>query len=141
MSNQEMTKTNDQVVQTKDTASTDDSSNVTKHTVTLRPLVNIIEAEDGFKLTAEMPGVPKEAVEVNVDNDTLTLAGDITFPTVEGMKATYAEVKTSRYERAFTLSKELDSDKIEASQADGVLTLHIPKAEHAKPRKIEVQTG
>ena len=140
MSNQEMTKTNDSVVKTTDTADTN-ADNATKHKITLRPLVNITETEDVFKLTAEMPGVPKEAVEVNVENDTLTLAGDIKLPVVEGMKATYAEIQTSRYERAFTLSKELDPEKIEASQTDGVLTLHIPKAEHAKSRKIEVQIG
>ena len=140
MSNQKMTKTNDEVINTTDTADTS-ASNATKHTVTLRPLVNITEAEDGFTLTAEMPGVSKDAVEVNVENDTLTLAGDIKLPTVEGMKGTYVEVQTSRYQRAFALSKELDTTKIEASQADGVLTLHIPKAEHAKPRKIEVHVG
>ncbi len=140
MSNQEMTKTSDKIVNPTDTSDTN-TDNATKHTVTLRPLVNIREAENGFTLTAEMPGVPKEAVEVNVENDTLTLAGDIKLPVVEGMKGTYAEIQTSRYQRAFTLSKELDPENIEASQADGVLTLHIPKAEHAKPRKIAVQIG
>lgn len=140
MSNQKMTKADDQAVKTTDTMDTS-TDNATKHSVTLRPLVNITEAEDGFTLTAEMPGVPKEAVEVSVENDTLTLAGDIEFPKVDGMKGTYAEVKTSRYQRAFTLSKELDSEKIAASQENGVLTLHIPKAEHAKPRRVEVQIG
>lgn len=130
MSNQTMTK-----------RSESDSNSIAQSSITLRPLVNIAEAENGFTLTAEMPGVPKEGVEVNVENDTLTLAGDIKLPTPEGMKATYAEVQTARYQRAFTLSRELDTTKIEASQADGVLTLHIPKAEHAKPRKIEVQIG
>ncbi len=117
------------------------TENATQHRVSLRPLVNITEAEDGFTLTAEMPGVPKDAVEVKVEDGLLTLAGDIKLPQVTGMKSTYAEVKTARYQRAFTLSRELDSTKIEASQADGVLSLHIPKAEHAKPRKIEVQVG
>ncbi|MEZ5535023.1 MAG: Hsp20/alpha crystallin family protein [Thiolinea sp.] len=109
--------------------------------VTLRPLVSIVEADNGFTLTAEMPGVPKEGVEVNVENGTLTLAGTISMDTPDNMEATYAEVQNARYKRAFTLSRELDSSKIEASQANGVLTLHIPKAEHAQPRKIEVQVG
>ena len=113
----------------------------TESTATLRPMVNIVETENGFTLTAEMPGVPKEAAEVNVENDTLTLAGDIRLPTPDNMQATHAEVRTARFKRAFTLSRELDTTKIEASQADGVLTLHIPKAEHAKPRKIAVQVG
>lgn len=109
--------------------------------VTLRPLVSIVEADNGFTLTAEMPGVPKEGVEVNVENGTLTLTGSIKIDTPDGMEATYAEVQNAAYKRAFTLSRELDASKIEASQADGVLTLHIPKAEHAQPRKIEVQVG
>lgn len=108
---------------------------------TLRPLVSIVESEAGFTLTAEMPGVPKEGVDVNVENDTLTLSGTIKIATPEGMESTYAEVQDISYKRAFTLSRELDASKIEASQADGVLTLNIPKADHAKPRKIEVQVG
>lgn len=108
---------------------------------TLRPRVSIVESEAGFTLTAEMPGVPKEGVNVNVENDTLTLSGEIKIATPEGMEATYAEVQDVSYKRAFTLSRELDASKIQASQADGVLTLNIPKAEHAKPRKIEVQVG
>lgn len=108
---------------------------------TLRPLVSIVESDKGFTLTAEMPGVPKEGVEVNVENDTLTLSGTIKLDTPDGLESTYTEIQDACYKRAFTLSRELDVSKIEASQADGVLTLTIPKAEHAKPRKIEVQVG
>lgn len=118
-----------------------DVSKMTENTMTLRPLVNIVEADSGFTLTAEMPGVAKDDVEVNVENGMLTLAGDIKLSLPDGMKATHAEIQTTRYKRAFTLSPELDTSKIEASQTDGVLTLHIPKTEHAKPRKIEVQIG
>lgn len=117
------------------------ASHAAEKMVTLRPLVNIVEADNGFTLTAEMPGVPKEKVQVNVENGTLMLSGDIEIPTPEGMKATYAEVQTASYKRAFTLSRELDAAKIAASQTDGVLTVFIPKAEHAQPRKIEVQIG
>ncbi len=123
------------------TKAAENAAKKSEEIVTLRPLVSIVEADTGFTLTAEMPGVPKEGVEVNVENDTLTLSGTIQLDTPEGMKATYAEVQSARYQRAFTLSRELDAAKIEASQANGVLTLHIPKAEHAQPRKIEVQIG
>lgn len=108
---------------------------------TLRPLVTIVEEESGFTLTAELPGVPKENVQVQVENHILTLEGEIRLSTPEQMESTHTEVSTAKYKRAFTLSRELDSTKIEASQRDGVLTLHIPKAEHAQPRKIEVQVG
>lgn len=107
----------------------------------LRPLVTIVEEESGFTLTAELPGVPKENVKVQVENHILTLEGEIRLTTPEQMESTHAEVSTAKYKRAFTLSRELDSAKIEASQRDGVLTLHIPKAEHAQPRRIEVQVG
>ncbi|HMT92061.1 Hsp20/alpha crystallin family protein [uncultured Thiothrix sp.] len=113
----------------------------TTELATLRPLVTIIEEESGFTLTAELPGVPKENVKVQVENHILTLEGEILLQIPEQMESTHAEVSTAKYKRAFTLSRELDSSKIEASQSDGVLTLHIPKAEHAQPRKIEVQVG
>lgn len=113
----------------------------TNELATLRPLVTIIEEESGFTLTAELPGVPKENVKVQVENHVLTLEGEIRLATPEQMESTHTEVSTAKYKRAFTLSRELDSTKIEASQRDGVLTLHIPKAEHAQPRKIEVQIG
>lgn len=117
------------------------SASKTAELVTLRPLVTIVEEESGFTLTAELPGVPKENVQVQVENHVLTLEGEIRLSTPEQMESTHTEVSTAKYKRAFTLSRELDSTKIEASQRDGVLTLHIPKAEHAQPRKIEVQVG
>lgn len=113
----------------------------TPELATLRPLVTIVEEESGFTLTAELPGVPKENVRVQVENNVLTLEGEIRLQTPEQMKSTHAEIGSAKYKRAFTLSRELDSTKIEASQRDGVLTLHIPKVEHAQPRKIEVQIG
>ncbi|WP_298609542.1 Hsp20/alpha crystallin family protein [uncultured Thiothrix sp.] len=113
----------------------------TNELATLRPLVTIVEEDSGFTLTAELPGVPKENVQVHVENNVLTLEGEIRLSIPEQMESTHAEVSTAKYKRAFTLSRELDSTKIEASQRDGVLTLHIPKAEHAQPRKIEVQVG
>ncbi|MFM2317402.1 MAG: Hsp20/alpha crystallin family protein [Thiothrix sp.] len=116
-------------------------TNKTTELATLRPLVTIIEEENGFTLTAELPGVPKENVQVNVENNVLSLEGEIRLSTPEQMESTHAEVSTAKYKRAFTLSRELDPSKIEASQRDGVLTLRIPKAEHAQPRKIEVQVG
>ena len=57
------------------------------------------------------------------------------------MEAVYAEVQVRRYRRAFTLSRELDTEKISADLRDGVLTLRVPKAEHAQPRRIEVRAG
>jgi HSP20 family molecular chaperone IbpA len=59
----------------------------------------------------------------------------------EGMDAMYADIRSTRYQRTFTLSRELDTERIEAGLKDGVLTLKIPKREEHRPRRIEVQTG
>lgn len=118
---------------------TEQAVKTTETIATLRPLVTIIEEESGFTLKAEMPGVPKEAVKVQVENNTLVLEGEIQLATPNAMESTHAEVRSAHYKRAFTLSRELDASKIEASQRDGVLTLHIPKVAQAQPRKIDVQ--
>jgi HSP20 family molecular chaperone IbpA len=76
-----------------------------------------------------------------VDGDTLTIEGELNLALPEGMEASHAEVGLSRYRRTFTLSKELDTGKVSAELANGVLRLRIPKAEHAQPRRIEVQVA
>ncbi|MBK8453414.1 MAG: Hsp20/alpha crystallin family protein [Thiofilum sp.] len=108
----------------------------------LTPLVNIIETETGFTLTAEMAGVPKENIQVNVENSSLVLEGVVALDLPDNLHLTYSEMpNVTRYRRVFTLSRDLDASKIEAVQKNGVLTVAIPKAEHAQPRKIQVQVG
>ena len=107
----------------------------------LMPPVDVIEDSTGITLRADLPGVAKENLHLHVDADTLTIEGEVSFVTPEGMKSSYAEVGVSRYRRAFTLSKELDASKVSAELRNGVLNLRIPKAEHARPRRIEIQVG
>lgn len=107
----------------------------------LLPRVDVFEDKDGILLVADLPGVTKDKLELNVDHNTLTLEGEIAADTPENMEALYAEVRLSRYRRAFALSKELDSSRIDAQLRDGVLRLRIPKHAHAQPRKIEVKHG
>jgi HSP20 family protein len=107
----------------------------------LLPPVDVIERADGITLYADLPGVPKDKLNIRVEADTLSIEGEISLPTTAAMEATHAEVHTPRYRRAFTLSNELDTDKVQAEFRNGVLKLRIPKAEHAKPRKIEVQVA
>ena len=102
------------------------------------PRVDVLEDAAGIKLLADMPGVPKERLELKVEGDTLLIEGTVTAPGPQEMEAIYVEVRVPRYRRAFTLSRELDANRIEASLKDGVLKLHIPKQEHAKPRRIDV---
>jgi len=106
----------------------------------LMPRVDVVEDDTGITILADLP-VPKDRLALRVEGDTLQIEGDITSDTPEGMEAVYAEVQVRRYRRAFTLSRELDTEKISADLKDGVLTLRVPKAEHAQPRRIEVRAG
>ena len=105
----------------------------------LLPPVDVIEDASGITLYADMPGVPRERLHLQVEGDTLTIEGELALSVPEGMEASHAEVNLARYRRVFTLSRELDAGKVNAKLEHGVLTLRIPKAEHAQPRRIEVQ--
>lgn len=104
----------------------------------LVPPVDVIEDAAGITLYADLPGVPKEKLHLHVDAETLTIEGELGLVLPEGIASTHAEVSLPRYRRSFTLSRELDADKVKAEFANGVLTLRIPKADHALPRKIEI---
>lgn len=108
---------------------------------TIAPAVDVVEDPSGITLYADLPGVSKDKLGVRVEGDTLTLEGDIDLPSSSGVEASHAEIRFPRYLRQFTLGKELDSGRVVAEFRQGVLKLQIPKAEHAKPRKIEVQVG
>ena len=107
----------------------------------LRPLVDIYEDTSGITLKADLPGVSREQLEVQVEGDTLTLQGDVAIDMPEDMEATYADVNTMRYRRSFTLSRELETDKISAEIKNGELTLSMPKRAELQPRKIEISAG
>jgi HSP20 family molecular chaperone IbpA len=116
-------------------------SKPTRDEPTLLPPVDVVEDASGITLHADLPGVPKEKLTVRVEADTLTIEGEVSLTVPEGMQASHAEVQLPRYRRVFTLSKELDADKVVAELRHGVLTLRIPKAEHAQPRKVEIRVS
>jgi HSP20 family molecular chaperone IbpA len=105
----------------------------------LLPPVNVIEDTNGITLFADLPGVPKDKLSLQVEADTLTIEGEVGLPLPEGIESIHAEVSLPRYRRVFTLSKELDTEQVAAEFANGVLKLRIPKAAHAQPRKIEIR--
>lgn len=107
----------------------------------IRPPVDIFEDERGITLLADMPGVSKERLDIDVDRDSLSIQGSSAIEVPKGMEALYADVRSTRYQRSFSLSRELDGENITANLKDGVLTVRIPKREEHQPRKIEVQTG
>lgn len=110
--------------------------------ISLYPLVDIFEDNNGITLIADLPGVNKEALHIHVEGENLIIEGDLySAESDETVRAVYSEVAATHYKRLFTLSKELDTSKIEATFNDGVLTLHIPKAAHAQPKKIEIKVA
>jgi len=105
----------------------------------LLPPVDVIEDASGITLYADLPGVTKDKLHLQIEADTLTIEGEIDLEMPGGIEASHAEVSLSRYRRVFSLSKELDASKVSAEFSQGVLKLAIPKAEHAQPRKVEVK--
>ncbi|MCL4772761.1 MAG: Hsp20/alpha crystallin family protein [Burkholderiaceae bacterium] len=107
----------------------------------LLPPVDVVEDAAGITLFADLPGVPKDRLNLQIEDGTLTIEGEVALQVPEGMEPTHAEVSLPRYRRAFTLSKELDVENVKAELNHGVLELRIPKAAHAQPKRIEVQGG
>lgn len=108
---------------------------------TLLPPVDVIEDSAGITLLADLPGVSKDKLNLQLDKNRLTIEGDVGVDLPQEMQSTHAEVRLPRYRRIFTLSSELDSDKASAELKNGVLKLHIPKASHAQPRRIPVNAA
>jgi len=109
-----------------------------QRTTAVLPPVDIFEDEVGFTVLADLPGVAKDRLAVRVDGDSLVIEGAAAAPVGADMTLIYGEVLNPLYRRTFTLSRELDPGKIEAKLDNGVLRLTIPKAEEARPRRIEV---
>lgn len=107
----------------------------------LLPPVDVIEDATGITLYADLPGVPKDRLSLQLEASSLTIEGEVDLGTPDGMESSHAEVRLPRYRRVFTLSKELDSEKATAEFKNGVLKLRIPKTEHMQPRKIEVKVA
>lgn len=105
----------------------------------LTPAVDVAEDNSGITLYADLPGVSKEKLELRTESDTLTIEAEIGMAVPEGLQSTHTEVPLGRFRRTFTLSKELDTSKVTAKLVQGVLTLRIPKAEHAQPKRIQVE--
>lgn len=117
------------------------NAEVNRNEAVLMPAVDVFEDISGITLYADLPGVPKDKLLLQVDADTLTIEGEIALAVPEGMKIIHAEISLPRYRRVFTLSKELDTGKVSAEFKQGVLKLHLPKAEHVQPRRIEVKVA
>jgi len=125
----------------KDVASRESTAQWQEPDTVLRPSVDISEDAEGITLVADMPGVSNDRLDLHVENDTLLLEGEARLDMPEGMEALYADIRSTRYRRSFTLSKELDVEGIEAHLSDGVLSVRVPRRAEVQPRKIEVNVG
>lgn len=103
------------------------------------PATDIYERDDAIVLVADMPGVAEQDVDVHVENHVLTIQGAPAAAASSG-EVLYAEFRPGRFERAFTLSNDIDSAAIQARMKNGVLTVELPKSAKARARKIEVLT-
>jgi HSP20 family protein len=102
------------------------------------PVTDIFETDQALTLIVEMPGVNKDNVDVRVENDVLTIEGQVDFANYEGLQPLYTEYNVGNYVRSFQLSSKIDQRGINAQLKDGVMTLVLPKAEKVKPRRIAV---
>ena len=105
------------------------------------PNADIFDTEDALTVVLEMPGVDRDNINISIENGVLTVEGKINFGKYEGLQPVYSEYNVGPYRRSFRISSRIDQDKISAEMHDGVITLMLPKAEEAKPRRIEVRTG
>ena len=105
------------------------------------PPSDIYETKDSIVVLAEMPGVAPDGVDITLERRVLTIRGRSAASEHSGYQRVYNEFANGDYERVFTLSENIDRDRIEARLKDGVLHLVLPKAETAKARKIELKAS
>lgn len=105
----------------------------------IKPPVNIIETKDGLTLLTDIPGAAKETLDINIEKGILTLNAPVSGKIVG--RSIYTEFDLAHYYRQFTIPEILDNEHSKAEFINGVLTLKIPVAEAAKPRKIEIKAS
>ena len=103
------------------------------------PAADIFETDEALTVILEMPGVQKNNVNIGLENDILRVDGPIDFSNYKEMEPVYTEYNVGHYTRGFTLSNKIDQSKISAQLDSGVLTLTLPKAKDALPRRITLE--
>ncbi len=103
------------------------------------PAVDILDSDDHLTLYADMPGCEKTSIDITLENDVLSIQGNICWQPPKDYELVYNEYEVGDYRRAFTLDESINREKIEADYNNGVLRLTLPKLEPAKPKKIAVK--
>lgn len=120
-----------------------DKSNVevSENSKVFVPQVDIVESEDRILLVADLPGVDHDNLDINLEKNVLTIRGTVRPHAPEGYQLAYSEYSVGNFERAFTVSNDIERQGIDAVIKDGVLKLTLPKAKHAVSQKISVKTA
>jgi len=105
------------------------------------PEVDIAETPEAMWLWADMPGVDDQSAEIHLVDRILTIEGRVSLKDYENLEPAYTEYNIGNYLRRFAVSSDVDAERIKARMANGVLEVELPKAAHAKPRRITVSTG
>jgi HSP20 family protein len=108
---------------------------------TFVPRVDIYETKESLYLIADMPGVDEKTVDVELEKNILKISGRVENEKIKDHALLFSEYEVGDYERTFTLSDEIDRDKIKATVKQGVLRLELPKAEKVKPKKIAISVA
>lgn len=106
--------------------------------VQFTPRFDIWETADELVLSGDLPGVTADDLDITFENDQLVLSGRVRQRS-QGQKVVYTEYEVGDFRRSFTIDQSIDTSKISAEHSEGVLTVHLPKSEQVKPRRIEVK--
>jgi len=106
-----------------------------------RANIDIVKKDDELMLVGDLPGADSEAIEINFEDGVLTIEGHVAPRCREGTNFLLHEYGVGNFSRTFRVSEHIDSSRIHAEYHDGVLTVHLPKVEQVKPRKITVNAG
>lgn len=105
------------------------------------PRVDVLEDDTGITILADLPGVDKGQLTLKTEGDALVIEGEMSPLAPGTLEPVYAEVRSTRYRRSFTLSRELDASRTHATLKDGVLSLRIPKRSTAQPQRIKIDVS
>lgn len=105
------------------------------------PPVDILETEDAVMVVADVPGVDENSVEITIEKNVLSLKGKVDITPPDGYSLAYSEYGVGDFERVFTISNEVDRERVEATVKNGVLRLKLPKAKQALTKKVSVKAG
>ena len=105
------------------------------------PAVDVFEDSSGITLYADLPGVPRDKLDVRVQDSSLSIEAEAVVVTPQGLRLQHGEIRHPHFARSFTLSPDFDVSRIDAQLRDGVLKLVIPRREEAKPRRVEISVG